>query len=131
MSLLGSYLSYETRSGSLQLLRQVSQLKMEESGRRGSEKVTHMQKAQPHMFLLLLQLLLVFDAGQCVSDFGVYGPLLLDWKRTENVKVKVYRRVPGILFARWIGGKICLVPAAGVGERRELFGTSGVGFEMA
>ena len=88
-----------------------------------------MQQAQAHLFLLLLQLLLFFDAGQCVFDFGVYGPLLLDWKRTENVNV--YRKVPGILFARWIGGKICLVPAAGVGERRELFGASGVGFEMA
>ena len=43
MSLLESDLSHETCSGSLQLLRQVSQLRIEyeSGGRHGSEKVTH------------------------------------------------------------------------------------------
>ena len=47
MSLLRSDLSHETRSESLQPLRQVSQLKTQyESRRRGSEKVTHI-RSQP------------------------------------------------------------------------------------
>ena len=45
MSLLGSDLSHEMRFGSLQLLPQVKQLKIQdESGRRGSGKVTHEAK---------------------------------------------------------------------------------------
>ena len=65
-------------AGVLPILRHVSQPKVKyKTGKNCSEKTTYMQQAQALLILVQQQLLLIFDTGQCVCDFSVYGPLLL------------------------------------------------------
>lgn len=72
-----------------------------------------MLQAQARLVLLLLQLLLVLDTGYCALNSGIYGALLLRWKRIELVIV--HHHVKNMLPAWWVR---CtgFIPAGGVGE---------------